>query len=259
MNIKQFVSQVSQQGLARQNRWVCTVYPPSGLTSTGRSLSNVLSKGGSRVNVNLPGLDAADAAVGVLNDLKVDLGPVQVENNLSIPTLGYVLTNMGGKMQALNLFTHACSIPQRDITTQEWSDYGERRKIGIIQTHGDLSIEYFCSEDLRERQFFEQWQDLIFNPVTKQHSYYKDYISRIEIAKYDASWKKKTVVYRFNEAYPSTVGALEMNSDAGDVLKLQVTFKYYNYEISGPGLLDKFKDKVQDKITDVSKKIAIFK
>jgi len=259
MNIKDFQSQMSSQGLARNNRWVCTVYPPSGLTATGRSLSNVFSKGGTRVNVNLPGFDALDSAVGALNDLKVDLGPVQVENNLSLPTLGYALTNMGGKMKALNLFTSSCSLPARDIQNSEFREYGETRNLGVLHTHSDLTIEYYCSEDLREKQFFEQWQDLIFNPQTKQHSYYKDYISHLEITKYNASWKEKKIVYKFNECYPSNIGALELSSESGDILKLQITFKYRNYEISGPSKFDGIRDKAKSAIESAASKIAIFK
>lgn len=144
------------------------------------------------------------------------------------------------------------------MTNLEWTEYGETRKLGVMHTHGDVSIEYYCSEDLRERQFFEQWQDLIFNPKSKKHAYYKDYISRIEIAKYNSDWSKKTVVYRLNEAYPTSIAAQEMNSDAGDLLKLSITFKYRNYEISGPGLFDGITDAIQGAINGVTDKLKIF-
>ena len=259
MNIKEFQGQVSKQGLAKNNRWVCTIFPPSGLTATGRALSNVLSRGGNKINVNLPGLDSLDQGVALLNNLKIDAGPIQVGSNFSIPTLGYALTGMGGKIAALNLFTSSCSIPSRDMNTQQWAEWGEMRNLGGTHTHSDVTIEYYCSEDLRERQFFEQWQDLIFNPSSKQYGYYKDYVSRIVIAKYDTSWSKKTAEYTLFEAFPSSVSAIEMTSDAaGDVMKLQVSFKYRNYEITGPGLFDKATGKIQDKINSVAQKIAIF-
>lgn len=242
MNIKDFHSQVNKQGLARANRWVVRVYPPTGLTATGRALSNALSQGGNRINVNLPGLDAIDAVTERIGNIGVDLGPVQIENNLAIPTLGYALTGMGEKLKAINLFTSSCTLPSRDISNEEWVEWGESRQLGVKHTHTDVSINYYCSEDLRERKFFEQWQDVVFNPATKQFGYYKDYISYIEIIKYDASWSKPTAVYRLNEAYPSNISALEMNhSENPSPLELTITFKYRNYEIIGPNRFDKFK------------------
>lgn len=229
MNLEQFKNQVSSQGLARTNRWVCRVYPPTGLTSTGNALSNILSQGGNRVNVNLPGLDSIDAGVAALNNLNVDLGPVNVGSNFGIPTLGYALTNMGGKLEALNLFCQSCAIPARDMTNSEWSEYGEIRSLGVMHTHGDVTISYYCSEDLRERQLFEQWQDVIWNPRTYQHGYYNSYTSRIEIVKYDNSWRNETAVYRLQEAYPTNIGELALSHQEG-LSELNITFKYRKFE-----------------------------
>ena len=229
MNIIEFKDKVNQQGLARSNRWVVRVHAPRGLTASGNAISNFLSQGGNRVNINLPGLDSIDAGIETLNNLNVDLGPVNIDHNFKIPTLGYALTNMGGKMEALNLFTSACQIPSRDIVSSEFKEYGEVRHLGFNHQHADLTINYYCSEDLRERSFFEQWQDVIFNPRNKRMGYYKDYTSKIEIIKYDASWSNQTARYEFNEAYPTNVGTLEMNQGEANVLELTMTFKFRNY------------------------------
>jgi len=259
MNIREFQGQVAKQGLAKNNRWVCSIFPPSGLTASGRALSNVLTRGGNRINVNLPGLDTLDQGVALLNNLRVDTGSIQVGNNFAIPTLGYALTGMAGKISALNLFTASCSIPTRDMNTQQWTEYGEARNLGGTHTHSDLTIEYYCSEDLRERLFFEQWQDIVFNPISKQYGYYRDYTSRIVVTKYDSSWQNRTAEYTMFEAFPSSVSAIEMTSDAaGDVVKLQVAFKYRNYEITGPGLFDKATGNIRERINSASQRIAIF-
>lgn len=229
MNLTEFRATVNKQGIARNNRWLCRIYPPRGLTSSGNILSNLLSRGGLKVNVNLPGLDALDSAVNSINDV-LDVGNTLLNTNLELPTLGGLLTNQKGKTQALNLFCESCQLPTRDIYSTEYRDYGEPRQIGIRHQHGDLSVVYYSSEDLRERRFFEQWQDLIFNPSSKQHSYYSNYISRMEISQYNQSWSKETAEYRFNEVYPTNVGVQELQSAEADLLRLTITFKYLNYE-----------------------------
>ena len=229
MNIGEMKAKLSTQGIARDNRWLCRIYPPKGLTSTNNAISNLLSRGPLNVNVNLPGLDAADAAVNGLNDI-LDIGNDIIGSNLSLPTLGSVLTNTRGVTESLNLFCNAAELPGRDILSMEYRDYGESRQIGVRHQHGDLTLVYYSAEDLRERRFFENWQDIIFNPKAKQHGYYNEYTARMEISKYDQSWSKETAEYRFNEVYTTNVGAQALQSDQGDLLRLTMTFKYYNYE-----------------------------
>ena len=169
-NVGEMKAALSANGIARDNRWLCRIYPPKGLTSTGSLLSNLVSRGPLRVNVNLPGVDALDAATNQINDV-LDIGNNIIGSNLQLPTLGAVLTNQRGAVEALNLFCANAQIPGRDILSTEYRDYGESRQIGIRHQHADLTVTYYSSEDLRERRFFENWQDLIFNPRAKQHAY----------------------------------------------------------------------------------------
>lgn len=228
-NIAEMASRLSTQGIARDNRWLCRVYPPPGLTNTNRTISNLISRGPLRANVNLPGLDALDAAAGQINEV-LDVANGVIGTDLQLPTIGSVLTNTRGFTGVLNLFCANAQIPGRDILSTSYRDYGEPREIGIRHQHGDITLVYYSSEDLRERKFFENWQDLIFNPVYKQHGYYKEYAGRMEISKYNQSWSKETAEYRFNEVYPTNVGVQELQSAEGDLLRLNMTFKYHNYE-----------------------------
>ena len=140
------------------------------------------------------------------------------------------MTNTRGVTESLNLFCNAAELPGRDILSMEYRDYGESRQIGVRHQHGDLTLVYYSAEDLRERRFFENWQDIIFNPKAKQHGYYNEYTARMEISKYNQSWSEETAEYRFNEVYPTNVGAQALQSDQGDLLRLTMTFKYHNYE-----------------------------
>ena len=229
MNIGEMKSKLTTQGIARDNRWLCRVFPPPGLSNTNRTISNLISRGPLRVNVNLPGLDNLDAAAGQINEV-LDVANGIIGTNTQLPTIGAVLSNLNGTLGSINLFCANAQIPGRDILSTEYRDYGEPRQIGIRHQHGDLTLVYYSSEDLRERAFFENWQDLIFNPKYKQHSYYREYAGRMEISKYDQSWSKETAEYRFHEIYPTNVGVQELQSDQGDLLRLTMTFKYYNYE-----------------------------
>ena len=237
MNLDSFTQQVSRQGLAKNTNWVCNVFVPPGMGGQAGAMADATRNDRGRLTVNLPGLDIINNAIGTidnainsLNNLEANIGGITINNNLNVPTLGFSLANTAIGMQALSMYCHSCSIPARDIINSEWSEYGEMRNLGVKHSHGDLAIGYYCSEDLRERNFFEQWQNLIFNPANKRHSYYKDYISRIEIDKYSAGWNRRTARYAFYEAYPTNVGETSLMYEGTDVVKLDITFKYRYFE-----------------------------
>ena len=71
---------------------------------------------------------------------------------------------------------------------------------------------------------------MIFDPVTKESNYYKNYIGEVTVKKMDASFKDITAIYRFKEAYPTNVGSMDLNSEAGEILETSVTWNYKNYE-----------------------------
>jgi len=232
--INQFKEQIDRQGLARNSRWLCRIYPPKGLANSSNIFN--FNVGGGELAVNLPGVDLIDNAVEQFNNLNLNvglgnLGSVNIGNNLNLPTLGFTLTNTLGTIDALNLFCVSAAIPERDLKNIEWTEYGESRQLGFLHTHSKgLSVSYYCSEDLRERLFMEKWQDSIFNPDNKRRSYYEDYIGNIEIVKFDTGWNNQTAMYRFKEAYPSNIAAQNLTYDGTSVLRLDINFKFRNYE-----------------------------
>jgi len=231
MSIQEFKSEIfANTGLARSSKWVMQIFPPRGATALGQAISDTLSSGSNRVQVNLPIFDALDGAVDALNNLNVNLGEgVNLSFNPDIPTLGYALTNDNKDTRGVSLFCSDIQIPARDISEFEYKTNGEPRSIGFLHNHGNLDMEFYCSEDLRERSFFETWQDIIYNRNAVSTGYYNDYISRVEVIKYNASMTEVTAKYRFNEVYPTNIGAFELNSETA-LLKLAVQMKYRNYE-----------------------------
>ena len=213
MNIGEFQSQVSKAGLARANRWTIEITPPKGLSAIGASLINVRNGG----FANYP----------VLGD--IDLGDV-INANVNISTaLGDIQLGIGSALGRLELFCNTCQIPSRDMSNFEATMYGEKRSFATKHTHDGINCTFYCSEDMRERRFFENWQNLIFDPVTKKSNYYANYIGEVTVKKWDVAWKDITAIYRFKEAYPTNIGANELSQD-GALVELGITWNFRNYE-----------------------------
>jgi hypothetical protein len=232
MQISEFKNQISTAGLSRSYNWVCRVFPPRALTTITNQMqvNTNANQGGNRVNVNLPGVQVGmdfpiNFPVGDIGTVGLNVGTI----NLGTPNRGFTLSNVGGVLESLNLYCMSCSIPSRDLQNIEWTDYGERRALGNRHRHTDFGVKYYCSENLFERFFFEQWQEIVFNSNTKRFGYYDDYVSTIEILKYNASWSNVEALYRLEEAYPSNVGALQLNHADNSILQLDISFKYRKF------------------------------
>ena len=223
--IQEFKAQVAASGLARSNKWIIQVHPPRGLTASGRALGGLLGD----FNINLPILDALDETVGALNDIDINLGGVNVNFNPNIPTLGFSLSGENEGLRKINMFTSEVSIPARDVAEVIRKTEGEQRAMGFKHIQNNLEVQYYCSESLAERKFFEDWQDIVYSRDGVSTGYYDDYTSRIEVFKMNASMNKKVAHYQFNEAYCSNVAELGLNNDM-DILKLGISFKFRNYE-----------------------------
>lgn len=215
MNITKFQDVVSKAGLAKGNRWTVEINPPAGLSVIGASIINQTYKGGFFSVPTLGDFDVADL---------VDIGA-----NLSFGPVGVEL-GINGTLEKLELYCKRAQLPSRDMENFEFSFFGEKRNAAFNHQHDGLTLGFYCSEDLRERRFFEEWQNLIFNPETKKSSYYDRYVGSITVKKWDTAWQNVTAIYEFKEAYPTNIGSTDMNMDDGSLLELDIGWNYRYYE-----------------------------
>ena len=95
----------------------------------------------------------------------------------------------------------------------------------------DVVMTFRCSDDMFERKFFEDWQLLIQNPITKSYGYYENYISDIEIFEYDSELNRVVHGVRLIEAYPFVVSPYTLQNDAQNTYKQQsISFKYKEWK-----------------------------
>ena len=145
-----------------------------------------------------------------------------------------------GEENDLMFRADACELPGRTISTAEYRIYGPIRKIAYASTYTDTTIGFLCSADLKEKRYFEEWQDIIMHHsatkgMSAKHTkgryetgYYEDYVRTIEIRQYDESGTKQSTHY-LDEAYPIGIAPISMGWANSDLIRLQVTFAYHDY------------------------------
>ena len=145
-----------------------------------------------------------------------------------------------GEEHDLMFRADACELPGRTISTSEYRIYGPIRKVAYASTYTDTSIGFLCSEDLREKRYFEEWQDIIMHHratsgMSAKHTkgryetgYYEDYVRTIEIRQYNVSGAKQSTHY-LDEAYPIGIAPIALSWGNEELIRLQVTFAFHDY------------------------------
>jgi len=145
------------------------------------------------------------------------------------------------------------TIPQRAVSPIEYRDYGVPYKVGGLPNYIEIDMTFILSDDLREREFFMAWQDLIVGDHRTRSNasvgeifdtgYFNDYkCDGIQINHYNG----KGDIFSTNigpaninitatnplhnikliDAYPLNVATLSRSWAQPEFLRQQVTFTY---------------------------------
>ena len=222
-------------------------------------------------------IEAGGAAV--LNEL---LAPLRDDDGYALPSRYEVrffpptgTRGSGGPGASMNLFSQilfedigggvtrdvayqcsSISFPSRAMgTTADENIYGPARHIvdGSF-TMGDVTAKFYCHNDMREKNFFESWQRIGFNPQTFAAGYYDDYVGNVKIYSLDQENRRRYGV-ELVEAYPFTIAEQQLDSVAATaVMSTDVTFKYrYWKNLTDAaelpkGILDRLQDVIGNQV-----------
>ena len=138
--------------------------------------------------------------------------------------------------QDLNLYCSAVNLAGRNLNDTVVREYGINRKIVYGQTYADLQTTFYCSEDMREKSFFDKWMNLVI--PTPGHTvmgaydvaYYDSYIGDVYVTVADDNLDNRYTIHYF-ECYPKTVNPIELAYGTNNtLLSLTVMWNYIFWE-----------------------------
>lgn len=138
--------------------------------------------------------------------------------------------------KTLERVCHMCrraQLPGRSYATKE-VEYGGSliRKIPHSVIYHELPLEFYSSEDLAEKRFFDEWQESIADQDTQRLSYYETYASSLlQVTPLTGSNALGQYRYDFYECWPLDVSPIEMAYDLDNqVAVFQVSMAYYKWK-----------------------------
>tara|TARA_Y100000592_G_scaffold92127_1_gene153368 strand:- start:373 stop:1332 length:960 start_codon:yes stop_codon:yes gene_type:complete len=135
--------------------------------------------------------------------------------------------------QNVEMMCNKVTMPSRDLLTAPHITYGPKREIPLAYTfNGTIECQFYGDKFLRQRTFFEKWQEGIFNEDTHHLKYYDDYVGHMDIYQLGASGGENdrdriTYAVRLEECYPEIIGSYDYSYGAtNELINLPITLRY---------------------------------
>ena len=147
-------------------------------------------------------------------------------------------------------FTYLCEsaeMPGRGFMSLDVRYYGPNQKLPYQTSYEDTTMTFLCRSESFERQFFDDWMELI-NPTNSFDFNYRDEyettIQIIQLAEYGTStgagpstqsgtYPKETYRITLYNAYPVLVNPQPMTWADDQMQRLAVTFTYHKWRREG--------------------------
>ena len=132
---------------------------------------------------------------------------------------------------------NSVELPGRTISTAEYRIYGPIQKIPYGSLVGDTNLTFLLSEDMREKEYFERWQERIagtnaFGQGRAKYNvdYYDTITGQIVIRQYGEAGQLSSI-HTLLEAYPINIAPVAMSWGDEAPAKLTMTFAFRDYKV----------------------------
>ena len=144
-------------------------------------------------------------------------------------------------------FCAEISMPNRDTVIKEVR-HGNAppRKHVMDFNSADITATFYLDKFMRERSYFELWQQAAFSTKSFNKNYYDNYVSDMNIfqlGQFASRQERDDVTYgvKIFDCYPKTIGEVSYSHNENNVQTFQVTFTFrywVNYFIDKAGKIE---------------------
>jgi len=135
------------------------------------------------------------------------------------------------------LFCDQVQLPGTNYNTADMRTYGETRKAPYERLYEDINMSFYVDKDMQNKLIFDYWLNLIQDPWTRNFNYYDEYVTDIVIEVQDLKDQSRYGIKLF-EAYPKSIGAVQLDYAGKDVMKISVNFAYKYYHVGSQEILE---------------------
>lgn len=135
------------------------------------------------------------------------------------------------------LFCDQVQIPGTNFNTADMRTFGEIRKAPYERLYEDVNMSFYVDKEMKNKLIFDYWLNQIQDPWTRSFNYYDNYVTDIVIEVQDLKNQSRYGIKLF-EAFPKSIGAVQLDYAGKEVMKLSVNFAYKYYHIGSKEVLE---------------------
>ena len=137
--------------------------------------------------------------------------------------------------RGLRAFCYNIEMPSRNIDTKAFQTYGPKREVAYAYSFpGEITASFYADKYLRQRTFFEMWQNSVMDQDTHNMHFYDEYVGGIRIYQlgaFSGEADRDRISYGVElfEAFPKTITAVPFDYGSEDIQKISITFSFRNW------------------------------
>lgn len=172
--------------------------------------------------LDLRGIDDT-GQVGISNASQESISSFRSNNELNAVQLA--------NARRVQAFCKSISMPDRDVQMKEIKHHGPARKFAYDYKSAPITASFYTDKFLRERSYFELWQQAAFSQVSNNYNFYDNYVSDINIFQLGSFESKNerddmTYAVKLFDCYPKVISTVDYSSEANEVQTFSVTFEF---------------------------------
>jgi hypothetical protein len=172
--------------------------------------------------LDLRGIDDT-GQVGISNASQESIASFRSNNELNA-----IQMSNARRVQA---FCKSISMPDRDVQMKEIKHHGPARKFAYDYKSAPITASFYTDKFMRERSYFELWQQSAFSQVSNNYNFYDNYVSDINIFQLGSFESKNerddmTYAVKLFDCYPKLISTVDYSADGNEVQTFSVTFEF---------------------------------
>ena len=135
-----------------------------------------------------------------------------------------------GDQREVSMQCNKIEFPGRNLDSEpDTNIYGPTREIVNGFSFADITANFYQSNNYKEKQFFETWQRLCYDPNTFSMGYYDEYVGKIQIYSLDNDGLRRYGV-ELIECFPKTIAAQQLDalpSTTAQTCDVSFSYRYW--------------------------------
>ena len=138
--------------------------------------------------------------------------------------------------RGLRAFCFAAELPGRNVDTAPLKTYGPKREIVYGHSYSqEITLSFYADKYMRQRSFFENWQNTAMDLATNNVHFYDEYTGAIRIyalGAFSGDAFRDRIAYGVHlyECYPKTITAVPLNyGTQNEIMQISISFYYRNW------------------------------